>query len=147
MKSWLKNTSKEVKALQGKTHYGHKGKNHVPVKPKQRFLAAAVREFHSDLADVKYDDNNLSKALKFAKRCDEKCLNDEFVDEKPSKKRFRESEGGRKCKAPEVRKAMVEWFINVWGVLKGHLPIKMFRSKCQQVYDEWLKQQPETVPE
>ena len=42
---------------------------------------------------------------------------------------------------------MFEWFINVRGVLKGRLPIKMFRSKCQQVYDEWLKQQPEPVPE
>ena len=38
----------------------------------------------------------LSKALKFEKRCHEKYLNDEFVDEEPSKKRFRESEGGRK---------------------------------------------------
>ena len=34
----------------------------------QQFLAAAVREFYSDLADVKHDD----KALKFAKRCHEK---------------------------------------------------------------------------
>ena len=40
----------------------------------QQFLATAVREFYSDLADVKHDDNNLSKALKFAKRCHEKYL-------------------------------------------------------------------------
>ena len=31
--------------------------------------------------------------------------------------------------------------------MKGRLPIKMSRSRCQQVYDEWLKQQPESVPE
>ena len=131
-----------------KTKQNEKGKIYVPIKPKQGFLATAVQEFHRDLADVKHDDNNLSKALKFAKRCDdEKYLNDESVDEKPSKKRFRGSERGRKCKAPEVREAMVEWFINARRVLKGRLPIKMFRSKCQQVYDEWLKQQPETVPE
>ena len=37
---------------------------------------------------------------------------------------------------------MFEWFINVREVLKGRLPIKMFWSKYQQVYDEWLKQQP-----
>ena len=54
----------------------------------------------------------------FVKRCQEKYLNDEFVDAEPSKKRFRESEGGRKCKASEVREAMFEWFINVQGVLK-----------------------------
>ena len=40
---------------------------------------------------------------------------------------------------------MFEWFINVGGALKGRLP--MFWSKCQQVYNEWLKQQPEPVPE
>ena len=42
---------------------------------------------------------------------------------------------------------MFEWFVNVREVLKGRLPIKMFRSNCQQVYDEWLKKQPEPVPE
>ena len=52
---------------------------------------------------MKHDENDLSKALKSAKRYHEKCLNDEFVDEEPSKKRFRESGGGRKCKAPEVK--------------------------------------------
>ena len=57
---------------------------------------------------MKHDDNNLSKALKFAKRCDEKYLNDEFVDEVPSTKRFPKSGGGRKCKSPEVREAMFE---------------------------------------
>ena len=58
--------------------------------------------------DDKNDDKNLSKALKFAKKCHEKYLNDEFVDEEPSKKRFRESGGGRKRKAPEVREPMFE---------------------------------------
>ena len=35
----------------------------------------------------------------------------------------------------------------VRGALKGRLPIKLFRTKCQQVYSEWLKQQPKTIPE
>ena len=73
--------------------------------------------------------------------------NDGFVDEEPSKKRFHESRRGRKCKAPEVMEAMFEWFINIRGVLKGRLPITMFPLKCQQLYDQWLKQQPESVPE
>ena len=66
--------------------------------------------------------------------------------EEPPKKRFRESGARRKCKAPEVREAMFEWFINVRGVLKGRLSKKMFRTKCQQVYLKWLKQQPEPIP-
>ena len=51
------------------------------------------------------------------------------------------------AKLLKFREAMFEWFINVRGVLKGRLPIKMCQSKCQQVYDEWLNQQPETVSE
>ena len=106
LEKYKKVYDKEVKALQGKTHYNYKRKKHVPIKPKQGFLATAVSEFYSDLADVKHADNNLSKALNFAKRCHEKYLNDESVDEEPSKKRFRESGGGRKCKASEVREAI-----------------------------------------
>ena len=37
---------------------------------------------------MKHDANNLSKALKFAKTCHEKYLNDEFVDDEPSKSSF-----------------------------------------------------------
>ena len=117
------------------------------MKPKLGFIAAAVREFYPDLSKVKHDNLNLVKALKFAKRCYEKYLANDFEGEEPPKKRFRESGAGRKCKAPEVREAMFEWFINVRGVLKGRLPKKMFRTKCQQVYSEWLKQQPEPIPE
>ena len=61
--------------------------------------------------------DNLNKTLKFLKRCHEKYLNDEFVDEEPSKKIFHESGGGRKCEAPEVREAMFEWSIE--GSIEG----------------------------
>ena len=75
---------------------------------------------------MKHYDNNLIKALKFAKRCHEKYLNDEIVDEEPYKKRFRESGGGRKCKAPEVKEVMFQRFINVRGVMKDAYPSKCF---------------------
>ena len=68
VEKYKKEYDKEVKVLQGKTHYDYKRKKHVPIKPKQGFLATAAREFYIDLADVKHDDNNLSKALKFTKR-------------------------------------------------------------------------------
>ena len=139
---------KEKEELQGKTRYDKKRKRHVQIKPQQQgFLAAAVREFYPDLSEVKHNDTNLVKALKFAKRCHEKYLSNDFEVEQPSAKKFRESGAGRKFKAPEVREAMFEWFINVRGVLKGRLPIKMFRTRCQQVYSDWLKQQPEPIPE
>ena len=64
----------ELKELEGKTRYDHKRKKHVPMKPKQGFIAAAVREFYTDLTKVKHDNSNLVKALKFAKQSYEKYL-------------------------------------------------------------------------
>ena len=48
---------------------------------------------------------------------------------------------------PEVREAMFQWFIDVGESLKGRLPMKMFYSKCVQVYSECLTQQSEPIPE
>ena len=115
------------------------------MKPKQGFIAAAVREFYTDLSKVKHDNPNLVKALKFAKRCYEKYSANDFEGEEPPKKRFRASGAGRKCKAPEVREAVFEWFINVRGVLKRRLPKKIFRTMYQQFYSEWLKHKPEPI--
>ena len=53
------------------------------MKPKQGFIAAAVRAFYTDLSKVKHDNPNLVKALKFAKRCYEKYLANDFEGEKP----------------------------------------------------------------
>ena len=85
----------EVKELEGKTRYDYKRKKHVQLKPQQGFLAAAVREFYTDLSKAKHHDPKLVNALKFAKRCYENYLANDFGEE-PSKKRFRESGAGRK---------------------------------------------------
>ena len=138
---------KKLKELEGQTRYDHKRKKKLPMKPKQGFIAAAVKEFYTDLSKVKHDNQYLVKALKFAKRCYQIYLANNSEGEEPPKNRFRESGTGRKCKAPEVREAMFEWFINVRGVLKGRLPKKVFPTKCQQVYSEWLKQKPEPILE
>ena len=52
VEKYKKEYNKELKALQGKTHYDYKRKKDVPIKPKLGFLAMAVREFYSDLAEV-----------------------------------------------------------------------------------------------
>ena len=79
---------KELKELEGKTRYDHKRKKHVPMKPKQGFIAAAVREFYTDLSKVKHDNPNLVKALKFAKPCYKKYLANDFEGEEPPKRGF-----------------------------------------------------------
>ena len=50
---------------------------------------------------------------------------------------------GRKSKAPEVRNALFQWFVDVYGSLKGRLPLKMFRSKAQSLHEEWIQDQDE----
>ena len=106
-KKELEKLINKCKDLEGKTNYNYKRKKHVPKKPKLFivFIAAAVRNFHADLLKVKHDDSNLEKKLKFAKRCHEKYLSYHLREEKePSKKRLRESGGGRKAKVKEVEK-------------------------------------------
>ena len=63
-------------------------KKHVPIKPKQGFITAAVREFYTDLSKVKHDNPNLVKALKFAKRYYEKYLANDFEGEENPKRGF-----------------------------------------------------------
>ena len=55
----------------------------------------------------------------------------------PSSYAPRKSRGfgaGPKLKAPEVRVALYQWFVDVRESLKGHLPWHMFKLKAQQLY-------------
>ena len=52
---------------------------------------------------------------------------------------------GRKVKAPEVRVALFHWFVDVRESLKERLPRRLFNLKAQQLYVEWLVQNP--IPE
>ena len=45
VEKYKKEYDKEVKALQGKTHYDYKRKKHVPIKPKQGFLQQLFESF------------------------------------------------------------------------------------------------------
>ena len=90
-----------AKVARGKTRYNAKRKKHVQVKPSSGFIARAVREFYTDLAEVKNDDPEFFKAVKLASRCFNETdrLRDPFTCA-PTKKRA--LGGGRKSKAMEV---------------------------------------------
>lgn len=60
-------------------------------------------------------------------------------------KKSRAAGAGRKVKAPEVRVLLFNWFVDVRESLKGRLPRRLFKLKAQQLYAEWLIQNP--VPE
>ena len=100
-------------------------------------VARAVREFYSDLKDLK-----LGK----------KCLNQVEADKdaaaaSPNKPKYCQAGGERKLTIPDVRQVLFEWFIDIRGALKVRLPRKMFTTQCKFFNEHWLAQQPEEVPE
>ena len=121
--------------------------------PTSGFLSRAVRNFFPSLANVKGNDEEFKRALQVARRCHDKFYKgdgngDDFTitsTEKPTK-RFCAEGAGRKVKATEVRQAMFKWFIDVRGSLKGHLPKKIFKAKCEELYQSWLSSQDEKPP-
>ena len=126
----------ECERLKGKKHWDSKRKRHVESFPQQGYIAKAVREFYSDLKTAKNSDRDFDCAVKMAQRCFESLKRRQLEpDAGPAKKKFRQSGGGRKSKAPELRDELFQWFLDVRGALKGRLPKSMFVSKCHELYD------------
>ena len=123
------------------TQIKHLGKDTFP---------KAVREFYSDLKDVKHDDSNLKAAICLGKRCNEQVIESKESGEinvEPSKSKYRKAGGGRKTTIPDVRDALFDWFIDIRGTLKARLPRKMFKTQCKIFYEQWFAQQSKEVPE
>ena len=100
-----------------------------------------MRQFYSDLAEVSNNNPQSEKALKLASR----SYNDLESLRDPSScppKKIRASGAGRKVKAPEIRQALFSWFVDVRETLKGCLPRRLFKLKANQLYNEWLVQNP-----
>ena len=115
--------------------------------PRGGYVARAVREFYSDLKDVKHDNPTLTKALKLGKRCLNQVEADkDAVTAPPSKSKYRQT-GGRKLTIPYVSQVLFEWFVDIRGTLKARLPRKMFTTQCKFFYEQWLAQQLDEVPE
>ena len=147
-KSYKKEYELSVSENSQIVNYSEKRRKHVKTLPGGGYVARAVREFYSDLKDVKHDNPTLTKALKLGKR----CLNQVEADEDaatapPSKSKYRQAEGGRKLTIPDVRKDLFEWSVDIRGTLKARLPRKMFTMQCKFFYEQWLAQQPDEVPE
>lgn len=126
--------------------YNAKRKKHTTPLPQEGYIARAVREYYSDLKDLKHDNPVLVKAIKLGKRCYERQSQDAVeVSAPPAKSKFRQPGGGRKSVAPEVRGALYDWFIDIRGSLKARLPRSLLKAQAQFFYDEWLSQQPDEV--
>ena len=98
-------------------------------------------KFYTDLSSVANSDPQFEKVVKLASR----CYNDIDNLHDPAlclAKNTRASGAGRKPKAPEIREALFSWFIDARETLKGRLPRRLFKLKAQQLYTEWLAQNP-----
>ena len=109
-----------VKQNQKRINYNDKLKQHTEKLPKEGYMAMAVREFYSDLKDVKHNNPDLSNALKFRKRCLDSLEANDFT-EPPTKVKFHQAGGGRKKYVTEVREAMYDWFNDICSRLKARL--------------------------
>ena len=61
-------------------------------------------------------------------------------DEDGDTTKYRKSGAGRQRKAPGVRYAAIDWFLDVRSSLKDRLPRKLFLTKCRELYNVWLEQ-------
>ena len=57
-------------------------------------------------------------------------------------KKARAQCAGCKQKANEVRISLFNWFIDINETLKGRLPRRIFKMRANQLYEEWLTQNP-----
>ena len=121
-----------------------KGNAMCPLNHQQGFIAKAVRQFYGDLKDVKSNDVDFVPAVKLAWRSYNEIDSLRDPSSCPPKK-VRSQGAGRKRKAPEVRISLFNWFIDVRETSKGRLPRRIFKMKANQLYEEWLTQNP--VPE
>ncbi|GFO11576.1 steryl-sulfatase [Plakobranchus ocellatus] len=126
--------------------YDAKKKRFVKPTPKEGYVARAVREIYPSLRQAKSDDAKFRRAVQMARRLLEE-EDQTKVEGCNSAKKFRMEGGGRKQKAVPVRQAAFEWFLDVRGALKARLPFKIFQAKCKELYEDWLKQQEEEIPE
>ena len=90
-------------------NYSEKRKKHVKTLPRGGYVAKAVREFYSDLKDVKHDNPTITKALKLVGK---RCLNQVEADEDgvtatPSKSKYCQTGGGRKLNHPRCQTSFI----------------------------------------
>uniref|UniRef100_A0A0L8FW60 Uncharacterized protein n=1 Tax=Octopus bimaculoides TaxID=37653 RepID=A0A0L8FW60_OCTBM len=115
---------------------------------KKRTLQVISSFFYSNLAGVKNFDQLFDSAIKVAKCCYEKYLNGELDSaEKNPKKRFKIVRRGCKTKAPGMRNALFERFVDVRTLLHARLPQTLFLLKAEKFCEGWTYQLADTQTE
>ena len=109
---------------------------------KQNQAAALLwEEFYTDLTKAKNDDPEFRIMVKLASWCFNEIdqLRDPFTCAPTNKRALG---GGHKSKTMEVRQALSTWFVDVRESLKGRLSRTMLKLKANELYDEWVRENP-----
>ena len=142
----------KLNSTSGQVIYNKNKKKHTNQTPREVNVAKVVREFYSNLKDVKHDDSNLKGVICITKRCYERCSyaskSKEIgeINVEPSKSKYRKAGGERKATIPDVRDALFDCFIDICETLKSCLPSEMFKTQYKIFYEQWLAQQSKKVP-
>ena len=116
------------------------------------YLTRSVKEVFPHLQNLSSKDEKVIKAVAVARRAYEnrkrkRDAGDIDASDAGARKKFRAAGGGRKAKALEVRQAAFEWFVDIRGSLKGRLPVTIFKTKCSQLYQQYLDNQVDEIKE
>ena len=68
IEKYEKQHDEKVEKNHGKRKYDYRRKRHVAVKPKWGFYSKAVREFYTDMKDVRNDHPDFQRAIEVATR-------------------------------------------------------------------------------
>ena len=125
-----------------------KTKNWIYPKSKEGYVSKALRMYYCNLKTLPSNDKEFLKARHMASRAFQEFQKQKEnpTVEKPKRHRYRASGAGPKQKAPNVRDALFEWFIDIRGALKGRISIPMFLKEAKRLYAEWLADQDEWIP-
>ena len=139
-----------LNSTSGQVTCNEKSKKHTNQTAREGYVAKAVREFYSDLKNVKHDDSNLKSAIFIGKRCYEQVTESKKsvqINVEPSKSKYRKAGSGRKTTILDVRDTLFDWFVDIRGTVKACLLRKMFKTQCKIFYEQWLLQQSSKVLE
>ena len=115
---------KKLKSPSGQVAYNEKRKKHTNQTPWEEYVAKAVREFCSDIKDVKHDDSNLKAAICLGTRWFKKVIKSKESGEinvELSKSKYRKAAGGRKTTFSDARDVLDDYSVHLMPEFKETL--------------------------
>lgn len=129
---------KKIKANPAAKRWCDKKRKWVRPSTQIGYKAMTVRELFVDMAEEHSNTQAFKNACKLVCRSVNLLKAGAFQKEgNTGNNRFRVEGGGARQRAPEVRYALFEYYVDVRDSLKGRLPKKIFLAKARSLYKKW----------